>query len=96
MTRGTSDTSADDSTVHAQDIEVLAREAQVPIEDMAQLYAREFAVLAAGARITSFLPILTTRKVRAFLRQSGHPHRVLATGGSPTPVQTPLLADAYR
>ena len=96
MTRGTSDPPADDSTVHAPDIEVLAREAQVPREDVAQLYARELAALTAGARITSFLPILTTREVRALLRQRGHPHRGRATVESPLPVSTPLLADAYR
>jgi Protein of unknown function (DUF3562) len=45
----------------------------VPLDDVAQLYAREFATLAAGARITSFLPILATRKVRTLLRQRGHP-----------------------
>src|SRR5262245_4413508 len=86
MTRGPSETPADASTVHARDIEVLAREAQVPFEDVAQLYAREFAALTAGARITSFLPILTTRKVRALLRQRGHAHRVLATVEPPMPV----------
>jgi hypothetical protein len=32
-------------------------------------------VLKAGARITSFLPILTTRKVREILRQRRHPAR---------------------
>ena len=96
MTRGTAETPADDSTVHAHDIEVLAREAQVPFEDVAQLYARELAALTAGARITRFLPILTTRKVRALLRQRGHPQRVRATVESPRPVSTPLLADGYR
>ena len=73
MTSRTSDTPPHDSTVHARDIEVLAREAHVPLDDVAQLYARELAALTAGARITSFLPILTTRKVRAILRQRCHP-----------------------
>jgi len=96
MTRGPAETPADDSPVHAPDIEVLAREAQVPREAVAQLYAREWAALTAGARITSFLSILTTRKVRALLRQRGQPHRGRATVESPLPVATPLLADAYR
>ena len=38
-------------------------------DDVAQLYAREWAALTARAHITSFLPILVTRKVRAILRQ---------------------------
>ena len=69
MTSRTADTPAHDSTVHARDIEALAREAQVPLDDVAQLYAREWAALTARAHITSFLPILVTRKVRAILRQ---------------------------
>ena len=93
MTSRTSDTPPYDSAVHKRDIEVLAHEAHVPLDDVAQLYARELAVLTAGARITSFLPILTTRKVRAILRQRCHPHRVPATVGAPTPAQTTLSAD---
>jgi hypothetical protein len=41
MTSHTSDTPPHDSTVYARDIEVLAREAHVPLDDVAQLYARE-------------------------------------------------------
>ena len=69
MTSRTADTPAHDSAVYARDIEALAREAQVPLDDVAQLYAREWAALTARAHITSFLPILVTRKVRAILRQ---------------------------
>jgi hypothetical protein len=58
-----------DSIAHQRAIEALAREAQVPIEDVTRLYAHELAALTAGARITTFLPVLTTRKVRAILRQ---------------------------
>jgi hypothetical protein len=56
-------------------IEALAREAHVPIEQVAQLYAHELAGLTAGARITGFLTILTTRAVREILRQGRHPVR---------------------
>jgi hypothetical protein len=59
-----------------RDLEDLACEAQVPLDVVSQLYAHEWAALAAGARITSFLPILTTRKVRAILRQQCFPSRV--------------------
>ena len=52
------DTPPHDSPVHARDIEILAREAHVPLDDVAQLYARELAALTAGARITSVLPYL--------------------------------------
>ena len=77
-----------DSTVHARDIEALAREAHVPLDAVAQLYARELAALTAGARITSFLPILTTRKVRAILRQRCHPQRVPAAIEASVSAQT--------
>jgi hypothetical protein len=70
----------------APDLEALAREMQVPLDDVAQLYAREFATLAAGARITSFLPILATRKVRTLLRQRCHPRATPAAAQAPTPM----------
>jgi len=62
-----------DSAAHQRAIEALAHEAQVPIEDVCQLYAREWAAIAAGARITQFLPLLTLRQVRAILRHRGTP-----------------------
>jgi hypothetical protein len=72
--------------MYAPDLEALAREMDVPLDDVAQLYAREFATLAAGARITSFLPILATRKVRTLLRQRGHPRATPAAAQAPTPM----------
>lgn len=53
-------------------IEALAYQEHMPIEDVAQLYKRELALLTMGARITHFLPILTIRKVRDLLRQRRH------------------------
>ena len=88
MTSRISDTPPHDSTVHARDIEILAREAQVPLDDVARLYAHQLAAPTAGARITSFLPILTTRKVRAILRQRCHPNRVPAAVEAPASAQT--------
>jgi Protein of unknown function (DUF3562) len=77
------------------DIEVLAREAQVPLDDVAQLYVREWAALSAGVRITSLLPILTTRKVRDLLRQHGHPQRVPAAVEAFALAQPTPRADQY-
>ncbi len=50
-------------------IEFLARESEVPLDEVARLYEDERAELAVGARITGFLPILALRKVRALLRR---------------------------
>src|SRR5215813_10387375 len=51
MTMRALDTPPYDSTVNVRDLEALAREAHVPFEDVAQLYDRELAALAAGAHI---------------------------------------------
>jgi hypothetical protein len=72
-----------DSTAHEGAIEALARESHVPIEQVAHLYARELAVLTAGARITGFLTILTTRKVREILRHGRHPVSTPAVVAAP-------------
>jgi hypothetical protein len=84
VTMSTPDLPPRDRTASAPDLEALARDMQVPLDDVAQLYAREFAALAAGARITSFLPILATRKVRTLLRQRRHPRATPATAKAPT------------
>jgi hypothetical protein len=57
------------SSTHERAIEALARESHVPIDQVAQLYEHELTGLKVGARITDFLTILTTRKVREILRQ---------------------------
>ena len=64
------------SAATQRDLEDLARDARVPLDTVSQLYAREWAALAAGARITNFLPVLTIRKVRAILRQQLPPSRM--------------------
>jgi hypothetical protein len=69
MNRLSSSTHPHESSTHERAIEALAREAHVPIDHVAQLYAHELTVLTVGARITGFLSILTTRKVREILRQ---------------------------
>lgn len=50
-------------------IEVLARESQVPVNEVAQLYEDALARLEVGARIRSFLAIFAIRNVRKMLRQ---------------------------
>jgi hypothetical protein len=85
MTRRSTNLQQPNSTAHQRDIEALAREAHVPVEEVTQLYAYEWAALAARARITSFLPILTTRKVRAILQKRHAPRPALVEGGVPVP-----------
>jgi Protein of unknown function (DUF3562) len=48
-------------------IEFLARESQVPIDEVAQLYKDERAGLEVGARITGFVAIFAIRRVREML-----------------------------
>ena len=50
-------------------LEFLAREAQVPVSEVAVLYENAHAELAAGARIRAFLGIFAMRHVRKLLRQ---------------------------
>jgi hypothetical protein len=58
-------------------IEVLARESQVPVDEVAQLYEDARTQLEVGARIRSFLGIFAIRNVRKVLRQRG---QFLASG----------------
>jgi len=89
MTEHAFATPAPSSLVSAPDLEALAREAQVPLTEVAQLYARELAVLTAEAHITTFHPILATRQVRALLRQRLQPRGVPAAD-TPTGSARPL------
>lgn len=57
------------SSVHQRTIEHLARESQVPVDEVAQLYENARAELEAGARIKGFLGIFAMRNVRRLLRQ---------------------------
>jgi hypothetical protein len=50
-------------------IERLARESQVPVNEVARLYEDARARLAVGARIKGFLGIFALRNVRQMLRQ---------------------------
>ncbi len=73
MSRRSSSTHPRESFTRERAIEALARQFHVPIDQVAKLYAHEFAVLTGGACITGFLTILTIRKVREILRQRSHP-----------------------
>ena len=56
-------------SVHQRTIEHLARESQVPVDEVAQLYDNARAELEAGARIKGFIGIFAIRNVRRLLRQ---------------------------
>jgi uncharacterized protein DUF3562 len=56
-------------SVHQRTIEHLARESQVPVDEVAQLYDNARAKLEAGARIKGFIGIFAIRNVRRLLRQ---------------------------
>jgi Protein of unknown function (DUF3562) len=73
MPRLPSSTHPPDSATHERAIAALAQQAHVPIAHVAQLYEGELTVLTVGARITGFLPILTTHKVREIQRTSEAP-----------------------
>jgi len=68
MNRLSSSTHPHESATHERAIEALARQSHVSIDHVAPLDEREWAALTVGARITGFLTILTTRKVREILR----------------------------
>jgi hypothetical protein len=59
----------DKKSLQQRAIEFLARESQVPVDEVARLYRNEWAELEDGARITGFLAIFTTRNVREMLRR---------------------------
>jgi hypothetical protein len=91
MNRFSSSTHPRESSTHERAIEDLARQSHVSIDQVAQLYERELAALKVGARITGFLIILTTRKVREILRQLSHPAR---TPEAPAPREVETRAQA--
>jgi hypothetical protein len=72
MHRLYSSTPLHESARHERAIEAMAQQLSVQIDHVAQLYERELAALTVSARITGFLSILTTRKVREILRQRHH------------------------
>jgi hypothetical protein len=51
-------------TEHQDLIRVLAEELRVPLDLVAEIYARELERLRPNARVTTFLPLLVSRLVR--------------------------------
>jgi hypothetical protein len=51
------------------EIESLARDAEMPVELVRKIYARERAKLEQTARIKTYVPILTHRHIKALLRE---------------------------
>ena len=62
----------------------LAAEAHVPVAAVADVYRRELAELKRRARITQFVPVIASRRVRHRLRQQR-----LARAGSLARAQMP-------
>jgi hypothetical protein len=55
--------------------DLIAKESQLAVADVAQLYTAELTRLAGSARIARFLPVLALRNVRAALvREPSSPH----------------------
>lgn len=55
---------------HAAAIDALARESQMPIEHVEALYRIECAHLELAARITTYVPVIASRRVRVQLRDA--------------------------
>jgi hypothetical protein len=63
----------------------LALETHEPIDDVATLFERERAALAARAHVTKFLHIFAIRNVRETLRKRGADKLAMALAGAPAP-----------
>jgi hypothetical protein len=57
-----------DSAKHEAAIEVLAKESEVPMEQIAEMYRMECAQLELVARIKTYVPVIASRRVRVQLR----------------------------
>jgi hypothetical protein len=60
---------APDSNKHDVAKEALAEETHTSVDEVAKLYDEEFSTLASKARITQFLGVLVSRRVRLKLRR---------------------------
>ena len=54
---------------HLTSKEAIAKETHTSIDEVEKIYEQELTLLASGARITQYLGVLTTRRVRAKLRK---------------------------
>lgn len=67
----------------ARIVALLAEESQLPVDDVAKLYERERAELAAGAHITQFLHVFAIRNVQDILRKRAIERTALQAAGRP-------------
>ena len=58
-----------DSERHDDAKEALAEETHTSVDEVAKLYDEEFSTLAAKAKITQYLGVLVSRRVRLKLRE---------------------------
>jgi hypothetical protein len=65
-------------SAHTRAIEFLADDTHIPIDEITEIYAREFAKLALDASVQTFLPVLTMRNVREALRLQNNKNIQLA------------------
>jgi hypothetical protein len=59
---------------HQNAIEALAEHWQSPRDVIEAMYWNEFARIEPGARITQYLPLVTSRRVRDLLRRRSRAH----------------------
>ncbi len=69
VTSVTRDKSADRPTDADAEIDSLARETDMPVEVVQQIYHSERAKLERTARIKTYVPVLIHRQVKALLRE---------------------------
>lgn len=54
---------------HQTSKEAIAKETETSIDEVEKIYEQELRLLASDAKITQYLGVLTTRRVRAKLRK---------------------------
>ncbi|HET9445141.1 MAG TPA: DUF3562 domain-containing protein [Steroidobacteraceae bacterium] len=54
---------------HQTSKEAIAKETHTSMDEVEKIYEQELTQLASGAKITQYLGVLTTRRVRARLRK---------------------------
>ena len=57
------------SQSHESSKEAIAKETRTSIDEVAKIYEQELTQLSSGARITQFLGVLTSKRVRMRLRR---------------------------
>jgi hypothetical protein len=66
-----------ESDVHAEsEVESLARETDTPVDTVQEIYEAEQAKLDRVAKIKTFIPVLTHRRVKELLRSRRSPERL--------------------